>query len=68
MWLASATQEEIAEACGEPPGTIGRLVSDPSFLHSVLENQTKKAAAGHANDFEPHGKRAPAGKLAGAEG
>jgi hypothetical protein len=51
LWLACYTQEEIAEAVGEPVGTIGRLLADETFLHSVLENPMKKAAASHAVDF-----------------
>jgi hypothetical protein len=53
MWMACHTQEEIAAACGEPIGTIGDLVKRPEFLGTVFENQSKKAAASHATDFDP---------------
>lgn len=43
LWLACHTQEEIAKAVDEPVGTIGRLIASDDFLHSVPENQTKKA-------------------------
>jgi hypothetical protein len=51
MWLACHTQEEIAEACGITHPTAIKVTDD--FVNSVLENQTYKAAASHATDFEP---------------
>jgi len=53
MWMACCTQDEIAKSADCPIGTVGRLVGDGGFLQSVLENQTKKAAADHATDFVP---------------
>jgi hypothetical protein len=51
MWLACHTQEEIAEACGVTHPTAIKVTDD--FVNSVLENQTYKAAASHATDFDP---------------
>jgi hypothetical protein len=45
--------EEIAEAVGEPVGTIGRILSSDDFLRLVSENQMKKIAMSHADGFTP---------------
>lgn len=52
MWLACHTQEEIALAVNQPVGTVGRMLADEDFLHSVFQNQMKKVASEHATDFD----------------
>lgn len=49
-WLACRTQEEIAEAAG-CTRDVAQDVSS-KFVETVLQNQTHKAAAGHATDFD----------------
>ncbi|MGB6710713.1 MAG: hypothetical protein WBE85_11275 [Methylocella sp.] len=51
MWMACHTQEEIAGSVGEERSTISKIADD--FMQTVLENQTHKAAASHATDFDP---------------
>lgn len=54
MWMACHTQEEIAEACGEPLGTVRALLAgENNLVGKVLENQTNQIAASHAVDFDP---------------
>lgn len=53
MWLACHTQGEIAGAVDQPVGTIGRIIADDDFLHSVFRNQMKKAESEHASEFDP---------------
>lgn len=51
LWMACERQEAIAEACGCSVMTVNGIVQD--FYKRVSENQTVKAAASHATDFEP---------------
>lgn len=51
LWLACHTQEEIAEACGCSVGTVNEEIE--KFFKRVSENQSEKALATHAADFEP---------------
>jgi len=50
MWLACHTQEEIAEVGACDQATVARITD--GFMQTVLENQSHKAVADHATDFE----------------
>jgi hypothetical protein len=48
--MACHTQEEIAEACVISQSQLVEIIKN---IGTVLENQTDKAAASHAIDFDP---------------
>jgi hypothetical protein len=50
LWLACHTQEEIAESCECGQATVNEQIE--KFIGLVSENQTDKARAEHANDFD----------------